>query len=122
MHHILIADDEPFILRSLAFTLRQESFTVTTASDGQEALDAFLTTQPDLAILDIMMPKLSGYDVIAQLQADGTVPCPIIFLTAKGMDGDRERARTLGVRSYITKPFSPSAIIRIVSETLHQTP
>jgi CheY-like chemotaxis protein len=119
MHRILVADDEPFILRSLAFTLRQEGFRVITATNGQEALDALQHDNIDCAFLDIMMPKLSGFDVLQQLRDQhGRAPCPVIFLTAKGMDGDRERAMALNVDAYVTKPFSPSAIIRLVRQTL----
>ncbi len=121
MPHILVVDDEPFILRSLAFTLRQEQFEVTTAIDGTQALEVLRAAQAgektfDLAFLDIMMPGLSGYDVVEQLRQDAELPCPIVFLTAKGMDDDRDRALSLGAHSFIPKPFSPAAIVELVRD------
>jgi CheY-like chemotaxis protein len=116
---ILVADDEPFILRSLAFTLRQQEFQVSTACNGQEALDHLRQGPFDLAILDIMMPRISGYDVVERLHAEtGGLPCPVVFLTAKGMDGDRERALALGARAWISKPFSPMAIISLIQDLI----
>ncbi|MFW5846167.1 MAG: response regulator, partial [Planctomycetota bacterium] len=85
-----------------------------TATDGQEALQALTDETFALAILDIMMPALSGYDVLDRLRTgDDRLPCPVVFLTAKGMDGDRERAEASGVQAYISKPFSPQEITRL---------
>lgn len=114
---ILVADDEPFIIRSLAFMLRKEGHEVITADNGAVALEFLQDTENrkiNLAFLDIMMPKLTGFEVIETLQQSGALITPIIFLTAKGMEEDRERGYALGATDFLTKPFSPSAISVLV--------
>ena len=112
---ILIADDEPSILKILSTRLSLKGYTVLTAADGQEALDVFNATVPDLLILDVMMPKLNGYAVCEALRAESTVP--IIMLTALGDVADRINGLNIGADDYMVKPFSPKELeARINSE------
>ena len=116
MSKILVVDDEPFIVRSLAFMLRKEGHEVSTAKNGADGLQLLRQNTYDLAFIDIMMPKLTGFEVLEQLKEDpGTIPSPVVFLTAKGMDEDRERGIALGAREFLLKPFSPSAIVALVN-------
>jgi DNA-binding response OmpR family regulator len=116
---IVIADDEPNILISLEFLLKREGFEVTLARDGQEALDAVRRVKPDLALLDVMMPKLSGLDVCQQLRADDSLAgLRIVMLTAKGRDTDVAKGLALGADAYLTKPFATKALVQQLREIL----
>ena len=109
---ILVVDDEPFICRSLTFVLKKGNFDVIEARDGEEALEAIRTHKPDLVFLDVMMPKVNGFEVTKQIRSDATFDCvKIILLTAKGQDCDREVGRESGANDYLTKPFSPTKIL-----------
>ena len=109
---ILVVDDEPFILRSLAYVLKREGFEVVEARDGVEAIETARREKPDLVFLDVMMPKKNGFDVLAEIKAtpalDGT---HVILLTAKGQDSDREQGFKLGCDDYVTKPVSPLRLV-----------
>ncbi len=116
---VLVVDDEPFILRSLAFVLERAGFTVLQARNGDEALQVLRDARPRLAILDVMMPKRNGFEVCEIVKGDPDLrDTYVILLTAKG----HESARDLGIRSgadeYMTKPFSPSRIVERVGEVL----
>ena len=109
---VLIVDDEPFIRRSLSFVLKKERYEVLEARNGEEAVAMILSERPDLVFLDVMMPKLTGFEVAERIrQHDEFAAMKIILLTAKGQDADRERGETVGADDYITKPFSPSKIV-----------
>lgn len=109
---ILVVDDEPFICRSLTFVLRKADYNVLEARNGEEALAAIRTHKPDLVFLDVMMPKLNGFQVTQQVRADTTLDgVKIILLTAKGQECDREVGKTAGANDYMTKPFSPTKIL-----------
>jgi DNA-binding response OmpR family regulator len=109
---ILVVDDEPFICRSLTFVLRKADYNVLEARNGEEALAAIRTHKPDLVFLDVMMPKLNGFQVTQQVRADSTLDgVKIILLTAKGQECDREVGKTAGANDYMTKPFSPTKIL-----------
>jgi DNA-binding response OmpR family regulator len=109
---ILVVDDEPFILRSLSFVLRREGFDVDEARNGDEALDAIRATRPHLVLLDVMMPKKNGYEVLSEVKSDPELRSTyIIMLTAKGQEADRIKGMELGVDEYMTKPFSPMKIV-----------
>ncbi len=109
---ILIADDEPYLIRSLSFVLRREGFRVESASDGAEALDKVRQLKPDLLFLDLQLPKMSGFDVCREIKRDpGLRETYVIVLTAKGQDDDRQRALAQGPNEYMTKPFSPKELI-----------
>jgi len=117
---ILVADDEPHIRRILATFLEASGFAVDQAADGAEAME-FLEgpVDYDMALLDIMMPGRSGLDV---LEAARLLPhragIPILILTAKGQDADREAAFALGANEFITKPFSPKKLLARIQELL----
>lgn len=108
---ILVADDEPFILRSLTYVLRRDGHDVLEARNGGEALDAIRAKRPRIVFLDVMMPVRNGYEVVEEVRRDpdlsGTY---VIMLTAKGQAADRQRGLTAGADEYLTKPFSPSRI------------
>ena len=114
---VLVADDEPFILRSLAFVLKKEGFRVETAADGVEALERIRASRPRVVFLDIMMPRMNGYEVCSQVKADPRLrDIHVVFLTAKGQQIDKVRGLIQGADDYITKPFSPRAILQKVRE------
>ncbi len=112
---VLVVDDEPFILRSLTFVLERAGFEVFQARDGEEALEVLREARPAVCLLDVMMPRRSGYEVCESIRADpvlrGTY---VMLLTAKGQDSARERGMHAGCDEYLTKPFSPSAIVERV--------
>jgi DNA-binding response OmpR family regulator len=109
---VLVVDDEPFICRSLSFVLRKGSYEVIQARDGQEALEMISRERPDLVFLDVMMPKISGFDVTRQVKADPDLRATkIVLLTAKGQDSDRQTGEEAGADAYMTKPFSPTKIL-----------
>ena len=116
---ILIADDEPNILISLEFLMKREGYQVALARDGQEALDAIARDRPDLVLLDVMMPRKTGFDVCQALRADessrGVI---VVMLTAKGRDTDLAKGMALGADAYMTKPFSTKELVQTVRELL----
>ncbi len=107
---VLIADDEPYMVRSLSFVLRKEGYDVESAADGEEALRKFEEFNPDVVFLDLTMPKKDGFEVCHALRNDPKyrerMPY-IIILTCKGQDVDRYKGYLEGADEYITKPFSP---------------
>ena len=112
---ILLADDEPYIIRSLSFVLEREGYWVETARNGEEALQKIRTLRPCLVFLDVMMPIKNGYQVCAEVREDPQIAdTHIIMLSAKGQQVDRERGLLGGTDEYITKPFSPREIIALV--------
>ena len=112
---ILIADDDPVILRLIQVNLELEGYEVLTANNGQEAVDKATAEHPDLVILDIMMPRLDGYQACEALKsADGTKDIPVIFLSAKAQQGDIDKGTSFGVAAYLTKPFDPTELLEVV--------
>ena len=108
---VLVADDEPHLLRLVKFRLEREGYRVVTAPDGQAALELARTEQPDLCVLDVMMPKRSGFDVLRELRSDdGFAGMKVIMLTARAQDRDVDVGFSLGADDYITKPFSPQEL------------
>jgi len=105
---VLVCDDEPYIIESVSYVVRKTGFEVLTAEDGEESLHVAKTAHPDLIFLDIMMPKLSGYEVCRRLKQDpATRGIYIIMLTARGQQEDEQKALELGADEFMTKPFSP---------------
>ena len=120
MKKILLVDDEKDILEFLQYNLEKEGFAVITASNGEEAI-ARLKEKPDLAILDIMMPKLNGYEVCAKIREDkSTAHLPVIFLTAKSSEQDEIKGLELGANDFIQKPISPLKLIARVKTNLRK--
>ena len=116
---ILIADDEPNILISLEYLMQREGYTVSVARDGEEALAAILRDRPALVLLDVMMPKKSGFEVCQQVRANDAVRHTLILmLTAKGRDTDVAKGLGLGADAYMTKPFSTRDLVLKVRQML----
>jgi len=116
---ILIADDEPYLIRSLSFVLKKEGYLVETAMDGLAALEKIRRLRPQLVFLDLQLPKMDGFEVCRQIKAD-TELCKtyIIMLTAKGQDLDRQKGLAVGANEYLTKPFSPKELIKHLQSLL----
>ena len=118
-HKILIVDDEPNIVISLEFLMKKEGFEVAVASDGEEALVKVVSFNPDLILLDVMMPKKSGFEVCEVLRADPQRNgLQIVMLTAKGRDTEVAKGLVLGADAYFTKPFSTKELVAKVKEML----
>lgn len=118
---VLVADDDPDILRFVEFNLKLEGFEVATAADGEKALAAAQELQPDLVILDVMMPKMDGFEVCERLRNDvRTKYMSIIMLTAKSLSADRVVGLTAGADDYIIKPFDPTELLARVKSTLRR--
>jgi two-component system alkaline phosphatase synthesis response regulator PhoP len=116
---ILIADDEPNILISLEFLMKREGFAVLLARDGQEALDLLKRERPRLVLLDVMMPKKTGFEVCQEVRQDDALKdIVILMLTAKGRETDVVKGLALGANAYMTKPFSTRELVQKVRELL----
>jgi two-component system phosphate regulon response regulator PhoB len=116
---ILIADDEPNIRQLVAFTLRRRGYTILEAGDGTSALTLIREQIPDLVILDVMMPGLTGIAVVQRLAAEpATAAIPVILLSAKGQGVEIEEGLASGARLYLVKPFSPRELAERVAEVL----
>ncbi len=115
---VLLADDDPDLLSVTGFALQQAGFLVVTATDGQRALEAFEREQPDLAVLDINMPKVNGFDVARKLREKSSVP--VLMLTVRSEEDDVVRALSLGADDYLTKPFSPKILIARIKALLRR--
>jgi DNA-binding response OmpR family regulator len=115
---ILVADDEPHIGRIVQLKLEQGPYQVSLVPDGQAALEWIRSEKPvDLVLLDIMMPFVSGLDVLQELRRmPHRRDLPVIILTAKGQDADREQAFSLGATDFLTKPFSPNKLLARIDE------
>ncbi len=120
---ILVVEDEPNIVLSLQFLMKQAGFDVRVARDGEEALREVEIKAPDLILLDVMIPKRDGYDVCQTIRANpdwGYIY--IIMLTAKGREVDREKGISLGANDYVTKPFSTRDLTEKVKKLLNSKP
>jgi DNA-binding response OmpR family regulator len=118
-HSVLVVDDEPNIVLSLEFLLRQVGYEVRVARDGEQALDSIRQSKPGLVLLDVMMPKRDGYDVCQTIRANPDwTDVRIIMLTAKGRDVERDKGLALGADEYVTKPFSTREVVEKVRQFL----
>jgi DNA-binding response OmpR family regulator len=115
---ILIVDDEPNIVLSLEFLMRQKGYETQVAGDGEEALAAVESFRPDLVLLDVNMPRRDGFEVCQKLRADGWTELKIVMLTAKGRDIEIEKGLALGADAYVTKPFSTRELVACVAAML----
>lgn len=115
---VLVVDDEPNILRLCRLYLEREGYEVVEASDGQVALDLARRQKPDLVVLDLMLPKVDGYEVCRRLRSDSDVP--IIMLTARDEDVDKIVGLELGADDYVTKPFNPRELVARVKAVLRR--
>lgn len=122
MARILVAEDERDIRELIGFTLRHHGHEVLTASNGEDALAIALRELPDLVLLDIRMPRLTGYDVCRRLRAEPTTQLiPVAFLSAKGQDSEVQAGMDAGATDYILKPFAPDQLINRVALLLGQS-
>jgi CheY-like chemotaxis protein len=116
---ILICDDDPVILRLLQVNLELEGFEVLLGHNGEEAVEIAQSEHPDLIILDIMMPRMDGYQACEKLKSlDDTKDIPVVFLSAKAQQSDIERGKSFGVADYLTKPFDPNDLIDVLDRLL----
>lgn len=116
---ILIAEDEPSIVISLEFLLREAGHEVTVARDGAEALRLIGAAPPDLVVLDVMLPSINGFEVSRRLRADAaTRGVRILMLTARGRETEIAKGMTAGVDAYMTKPFATKELLRVVAAML----
>jgi DNA-binding response OmpR family regulator len=116
---ILIVDDEPNIVISLEYLLKKEGYAVHVATDGEAALAKAAELRPDLVLLDVMMPKKSGFEVCESLRANPQLAgLKIIMLTAKGRDTEVSKGLALGADVYVTKPFSTKELVAQVRSLL----
>lgn len=119
MVDILIAEDEPAILESLNFILGRSGWRVDSVKDGEAALEAIRRLRPRLLLLDIMLPKRSGLDVLKTVRADPNLKhIPVLILTARGQQHDRQLALELKADSFVTKPYSNEEVLREVRRLL----
>ena len=122
MDRILVADDDPDILKFIEVNLTLEGFDLILAHDGEEALHLAIDERPDLVLLDVMMPKMDGFEVCRRLRADSrTANLSIIMLTAKSMSADKVVGLTAGADDYIIKPFDPLELVARVKSTLRRS-
>lgn len=118
---ILIVEDEAALSTLLAYNLEKEGFTVRVAADGEQAVEALAEEQPDLVLLDWMLPHYSGIEICRRIRRDpATRALPVIMLTAKGEEADRIRGLDTGADDYVTKPFSPAELIARVRALLRR--
>ncbi len=117
--YVLIVDDEPTIVEVVQLYLQREGFEVATAADGQSALESVARRRPDLMVLDLMLPRVDGLEIIRQVRSNGALP--IIMLTARGEETDRVVGLELGADDYVTKPFSPRELVARVKAVLRRS-
>ena len=119
---VLVVDDEPNIVLSLEFLMKQAGFEVRVARDGEQALKALAERAPDLILLDLMTPGIDGYEVCQKVRGNpATRGVKIIMLTAKSREVEREKGLALGADEYITKPFSTRELVDRVKRLLAET-
>ena len=112
---VLVIDDEEYIQHILNFSFGAEGYDVLTASDGEEGISKAKNERPDIIVMDIMMPKMDGYEACKRIKADPeTKDIPVILLTAKGREADRKLGADAGADDYVVKPFSPGRLIERV--------
>ncbi|MFM7321007.1 MAG: response regulator [Armatimonadota bacterium] len=120
---VLVADDEPALLRLMEFVLSRKEFELLVAVDGEAALALARAHRPDLVVLDIMMPLRDGYSVAEELRADAELgQVPIVMLSARTQDTDVDRAVEAGVDAFLPKPFSPDLFVQLVDALLDGAP
>jgi DNA-binding response OmpR family regulator len=116
---ILVVDDDPVILQLLQVNFEMEGFTVITAADGRQGVDRTRAERPDIVVSDVMMPKMSGIELVAELKGDpDTQAIPILLLTAKAQQADIGAGMDAGADDYVTKPFEPLDLVDRVNRLL----
>ncbi len=113
--HVLLIEDEPNIAEAIRFILERDGWQVSTHADGQDAVRVVREAVPDVLVLDVMLPNRSGFDILRELRADMALSAlPVLMLTAKGQNRDREQAEACGVNCFMTKPFSNQEVLATV--------
>jgi DNA-binding response OmpR family regulator len=116
---ILIAEDEPNIVLSLEFLLKESGYDVAVARDGSQAIDLLRTFRPELIVLDVMLPSLDGFEVCRRVREDlATRDTKILMLTARGREHEVEKGLAAGANAYMTKPFATKELVKLVAELL----
>ncbi len=119
MPRVLVVDDDPVIVRLLEVNLRLDGYDVETASRGEQALERAIQTEPDLVLLDVMMPGLDGWETCRRLrELPAFAQTPVVFLSARSQDDDRSKGLSLGRVAYLTKPFDPVRLMDVVRRML----
>ncbi|MEN8893294.1 MAG: response regulator [Planktotalea arctica] len=115
--HVLLIEDEPYIIEAVSFLLSRDGWSVSTHSNGHDAVDVIFLKRPDVLVLDVMLPGRSGFDILAQVRSTADLQgLPVLMLTARGQLKDREMAERLGATRFMTKPFSNADIIKALHE------
>jgi DNA-binding response OmpR family regulator len=118
---VLVVDDSSVIRDLIAVNLELEGFAVDVAEDGQAALEYVARRHPDLVTLDVVMPRLGGFETAARLRGDPeTAGIPIVIVTARASAADLERGEEIGVDGYLTKPFEPAELVALVSRLVRE--
>ncbi len=118
---VLVIEDEPNIIEAISFILSRDGWEVDTHSNGHDAVGVVLAKVPDLVILDVMLPGRSGYEILQDLRAnDSTAKLPVLMLTARGQNKDRELAERVGASRFMTKPFSNAEVLEALHELVAQ--
>ena len=113
---VLVVDDSRVIRELIAVNLELEGFEVTTAADGEAAVRLASEVRPDVITLDVMMPRLNGFEAVQQLRQDPTTAgIPVVMVTGRAQTADLDRGREVGVEAYLTKPFEPTDLVEVVT-------
>lgn len=116
-NRVLITEDEPNIVESLTFILTRAGYEVAAVGDGEAAMQSLRAQRPDVMILDLMVPKLNGFEVLKRVKGDPALASlPILVLSAKGQAHDRQLAKDIGADDFVTKPFSNSDLIARIGQ------
>ncbi|OGC36073.1 hypothetical protein A2311_00460 [candidate division WOR-1 bacterium RIFOXYB2_FULL_48_7] len=119
MNKILVVDDEPVILRAIADRLKAKGYDVLTAETGEEGYDKTMQFKPDLVVLDVLLPKINGWEVCQKLKADESVKhIPVIILTVKAKEIDEIKSFECGAEAYMTKPFEFDRLLEKIADLL----
>jgi DNA-binding response OmpR family regulator len=116
---IIVVEDEAAISKLISYVLQNAGFMVEAYTDGGEALEAITKNPPNLILLDLMLPTMSGFEILTKLKQDENFKkIPVVVLTCRGQDEDKEKAFKLGVSEYMTKPFSPTGLVAILGDVM----
>lgn len=121
MDNILVVDDEASVVEVVSLYLKREGFNVQTARDGREALDAIQESPPSLVVLDLMLPKVAGMEIMRRLRDDPVNNTPVIMLTARSQETDRIYGLEMGADDYMVKPFSPAELVARIKAVLRRS-
>lgn len=117
---VLVIEDEFAIAKLVRYVLENSGFEVSLAHEGKEALDLLTSESPDIIILDLMLPVMSGFEVLEHMERNGQLKTiPVIVLTCRGQEEDKVKAMRLGASEFMTKPFSPSGLVAVINSVLN---